>query len=219
MDKRVWWWLLLHVCGVTNSLACLASLWRLHHGMLCILNIVSTQLDPNAWATLQALWILCKVLGLIPSPPMFLHHYNTRPKYLVTLLSLFGQLKTCLFAPYISFFKSFKNTFFRGSDKSVELFLLLWWRQTFGLTILFTMMIGRGPWSWPVIVGFLASWIPSLIDFQLGRRWSYWILFFHAMKCLVCVCLMPLLGHVLTRLTSCLFFCRSNGFPWRCWFW
>ncbi|QCD82891.1 hypothetical protein DEO72_LG2g3233 [Vigna unguiculata] len=49
-------------------------------GVLRILNVASSQLHPNAWAALQAFRFLCRILGLKPSPAVFLHHYSTRPK-------------------------------------------------------------------------------------------------------------------------------------------
>ena len=56
---------------------------------------------------------LCRILGLKPSPAVFLHHYSTRPKEPVGWLSLFGQPRIGLLAPYSSSFKNYKNTFFR----------------------------------------------------------------------------------------------------------
>lgn len=58
-------------------------------GWFRILNVTLTQLSQNDWAALQAFRILCKLLGLTPSPLMFLHHYSTHPKDLVNWLSLF----------------------------------------------------------------------------------------------------------------------------------
>jgi len=82
-------------------------------GVLRILNVAPSQLQPNAWAALQAFKLVCRALGLKPSPPVFLHYYSTRPKELVGWLSLFGQPRIDLLAPYSSSFKSYKNTFFR----------------------------------------------------------------------------------------------------------
>jgi len=82
-------------------------------GVLRILNVAPSQLQPNAWAALEAFKLVCRALGLKPSPPVFLHYYSTRPKELVGWLSLFGQPRIGLLAPYSSSFKSYKNTFFR----------------------------------------------------------------------------------------------------------
>ena len=80
--------------------------------VLYILNVAPSQLHPNDWAALQAFKLVYRVLGLKPSPPIFLHYYSTRPKEPVGWLSLFGQPRIGLFVPYSSSFKSYKNTFF-----------------------------------------------------------------------------------------------------------
>jgi len=49
-------------------------------GVLRILNVAPSQLHPNAWAALQAFKLVCRVLGLKPSPSVFFHYYSTRPK-------------------------------------------------------------------------------------------------------------------------------------------
>ena len=82
-------------------------------GVLRILNVAPSQLHPNAWVALQAFRFLCRILGLKPSPAVFLHHYSTRPEEPVRWLSLFGQPRIGLLAPYSSSFKNYTNTFFR----------------------------------------------------------------------------------------------------------
>jgi len=82
-------------------------------GVLRILNMAPSQLHPNAWTALQAFRFLCRVLGSRSSPVVFLHYYSTRPKKPVSWLSLFGQPRIGLLAPYSSSFKNYKNTFFR----------------------------------------------------------------------------------------------------------
>ena len=46
-------------------------------GVLCILNVAPSQLQPNVWVALEAFKLVCRVLGLKPPPPVFLHYYCT----------------------------------------------------------------------------------------------------------------------------------------------
>lgn len=40
-------------------------------------NVTPTQLHLNTWTVMQTFDILCKALGLTPTPTLFLHHYRT----------------------------------------------------------------------------------------------------------------------------------------------
>jgi len=65
---------------------------KLTIGVLRILYVAPSQLHPNTWVALQAFKLMCIVLGLKPSPLVFLHNRSTRPKELVRWLSLFDNL-------------------------------------------------------------------------------------------------------------------------------
>jgi len=82
-------------------------------GVLRILNVAPTQRHPTYWAALHAFRILCKLLGMTPSPLVFYHHYSTHPKDSISWLSLFGRSKSCLLTPYTFSFKSYENKFFK----------------------------------------------------------------------------------------------------------
>jgi len=81
--------------------------------VLRILNVTPIQFHPNSWAAMQAFRLPCKMLNLKASAQNFLYFYCTRPENRVGWLSLVGQPKQCVLAPYIASYKHFKEWFFR----------------------------------------------------------------------------------------------------------
>ena len=81
--------------------------------VLRVLNVAPTQLHPNSWAAIQAFRLLCDVLSLRPIARSFLHFFGTRPGDRICWLSLVGQTKNSLFAPYTTSYKNFKTGFFK----------------------------------------------------------------------------------------------------------
>jgi len=77
--------------------------------VLLVLNVVPTQLHPNSWATIQAFRLLCEVLSLRATARSFLHFFGTRLGDRIGWLSLVGQSKNSLFAPYTNSYKNFKT--------------------------------------------------------------------------------------------------------------
>jgi len=65
-------------------------------GILRLLNVASTQLYPNTWASMQAFHIVCKFLSLTPTPKSFLHFYSSQFGKRPGWLSLISQSKACL---------------------------------------------------------------------------------------------------------------------------
>jgi len=60
-------------------------------GVLRVLNVAPNQLHPNSLASLQAFRLICRVFHLKPTSQVFLQYYYTRPRELVSWLSLVGQ--------------------------------------------------------------------------------------------------------------------------------
>jgi len=81
--------------------------------VLCILNVAPSQLHPNSWTSLQAFQLLCEVLGVKATSRSFLHFFGTRPGDRIGWMSLVGQAKNSLFAPYLTSYKNFKGGFFK----------------------------------------------------------------------------------------------------------
>lgn len=48
-------------------------------GLLRALNVVPTQLHPNAWATVQAFGVVCLAVGVLPTVLAFLYYFDIRP--------------------------------------------------------------------------------------------------------------------------------------------
>jgi len=81
-------------------------------GVLRILNVGSTKLRPNSWASLQAFHLLVEMFWLRSSPHVFLHFYSSRLASPVMWLSLVSQAGASLFTPFYYSYKYFKNVFF-----------------------------------------------------------------------------------------------------------
>ena len=77
--------------------------------VLGILNVAPTQLHPNSWAAIQVFRLLCDVLSLRATARSFLHFFRTRSGDRIGWLSLVGQSKNSLFAPYTTSYKNFKT--------------------------------------------------------------------------------------------------------------
>jgi len=107
--------------------------------VLRFLNIAPTQLHPNGWAYLRAFQFVCSALAITPTIPLFFTHYSTRPSNKVGWLSLISQSRNCLFKPYSSSYKHFKDTFVKIAfgevgreyifDGEVPRFPLYWTRS------------------------------------------------------------------------------------------
>ncbi|QCD87052.1 hypothetical protein DEO72_LG3g1583 [Vigna unguiculata] len=82
-------------------------------GVLRLLNVAPTQLHPNSWAYLQAFRLLCMALYLEPSPRAFLYFFVTRPKSLITWLSLISRPSLKKLEAFTQLFKHFKDGFFK----------------------------------------------------------------------------------------------------------
>ncbi|QCD87940.1 hypothetical protein DEO72_LG3g2480 [Vigna unguiculata] len=72
----------------------------------------STQIHPNAWASMQAIEVLCRAAGLTATMPLFLHFYKTRPTASKGWVSFLGANKS-LFTLYLASYKGFKIGFFK----------------------------------------------------------------------------------------------------------
>ena len=83
--------------------------------VLRFLNVAPTQLHPNDWAYIRSFQFVCSALGITPTIPLFFSHYLTRPGKKVGWLSLISQSCNCLFKPYSSSYKHFKDTFVKIS--------------------------------------------------------------------------------------------------------
>jgi len=81
--------------------------------LLRYLNVAPTQLHPNGWAYVRAFQFVCAALGLTPTIPLFFTHYQSRPRRKVGWLSLISQALNCLFNPFSSSYKHFKDTFIK----------------------------------------------------------------------------------------------------------
>jgi len=79
--------------------------------VLRFLNVAPTQLHLNGWAYLRAFQFVCSALAITPTIPLFFTHYSTRPGKKVGWVSLISQSRNCLFKPYSSSYKHFKDTF------------------------------------------------------------------------------------------------------------
>nr|KYP43934.1 hypothetical protein KK1_034616 [Cajanus cajan] len=77
-------------------------------------NSAPCQLHPNSWGFLRAFQVLCSVLGVEVSLPVFLHFYQLKigvPPY--GILSLSGSGDGGLFTLHAHSYKNFKQEFFR----------------------------------------------------------------------------------------------------------
>jgi len=81
--------------------------------VLRLLNVAPTQLHPNTWGYLQAFRLLCLSLYLRLSLKCFLYFYDTRPKNLITWLSLVSRSGISILNAFSSSFKHFKDGFFK----------------------------------------------------------------------------------------------------------
>jgi len=82
-------------------------------GVLKELNVASTQLHPNSWASMQAFHIVCKTFGLRPLTSCFLHFYVSHPVKLTGWQSLVSREGSVLFKPFTTSYKNFKEKFFK----------------------------------------------------------------------------------------------------------
>nr|KYP63717.1 hypothetical protein KK1_018297 [Cajanus cajan] len=81
--------------------------------LLNFINSAPCQLHPNSWRFLQTFQVLCSVLGIGVSLPVFLHFYQLKigvPPY--GFLSLSGSKDGGLFSLYSQSYKNFKQEFF-----------------------------------------------------------------------------------------------------------
>jgi len=76
--------------------------------VLCYLNVAPTQLHPNGWAYIRAFQFV-----YAPTIPLFFTHCQSRPGKKVGWLSLISQARNCLFKPFSSSYKHFKDTFIK----------------------------------------------------------------------------------------------------------
>nr|KYP65480.1 hypothetical protein KK1_011716 [Cajanus cajan] len=80
---------------------------------LDFINSAPCQLHPNNWGFLRVFQVLCTVLGIEVSLPVFLHFYQLKlgvPPY--GILSLNGGRDGGLFTLYSQSYKTFKQEFF-----------------------------------------------------------------------------------------------------------
>lgn len=121
---------------------------------------------------------------------VFLHYYNTRPNDLVSWLSLVGQARSFLFAPYLLSFKNFKMGFFRIMVNLVGLtisMLIRWKNFHFtGLEILLGAMIDQGVWWMTMVWEFWRSLIYFIFSFLLRKLLKSLCWGNLRRKCLVC---------------------------------
>nr|KYP33110.1 hypothetical protein KK1_046065 [Cajanus cajan] len=85
------------------------------------INMAPCQLYPNSWGFLRAFQVLCTVLGIEVSLPVFLHFYQLKlgaPPY--GILSLNGSRDGGLFTLYSQSYKNFKQEFFRVALVGVD---------------------------------------------------------------------------------------------------
>nr|KYP45288.1 hypothetical protein KK1_033163 [Cajanus cajan] len=88
---------------------------------LNFVNSAPCQLHPNSWGFLRAFQVLCTVLGIEVSLPVFLHFYQLKvgvPPY--GILSLSGSRDGGLFTLYSQSYKNFKQEFFRVALVNVD---------------------------------------------------------------------------------------------------
>ncbi|RDY10309.1 hypothetical protein CR513_05176, partial [Mucuna pruriens] len=103
--------------------------------VLRMLEIAPSQLHPNGWAAIQAFKVVCLVLGILPSTPVFLNHYTTRVGQLVSWMSLAPLPNSGLFTSYTASYKGFKSRFVKIKAAEVGCFCLdprplpLYWRE------------------------------------------------------------------------------------------
>jgi len=77
--------------------------------VLQVLNVVSTQVHPNTWASLQAFRLLCDVMRLHPTHSSFLYYYTSHPAKKASWHSLAGRTGTMLFDSFAASYKRFKG--------------------------------------------------------------------------------------------------------------
>ncbi|QCD78997.1 hypothetical protein DEO72_LG1g2634 [Vigna unguiculata] len=78
------------------------------------INCALTQIHPNAWASMQAFNVLCRVIGLTPTMPIFLYFYKCPPTLTKGWISFIGALKS-LVDLFLTLYKGFKTDFFKVS--------------------------------------------------------------------------------------------------------
>ncbi|RDY14226.1 hypothetical protein CR513_00739, partial [Mucuna pruriens] len=81
--------------------------------VLRLVGVAPSQLHSNGWAALQALKVVCAVLTMTPSAPVFLSHYNIRVGKKVGWVSLAPLPNTSLFSAYTVSYKGFKGRFLK----------------------------------------------------------------------------------------------------------
>jgi len=79
--------------------------------ILQTLNVASTQLHPNTWASIQAFRLLCDVLRFHPSHSSFVSYYTSHPANHVLWHSLIGRSGYVLFNSFATSYKKFKERF------------------------------------------------------------------------------------------------------------
>jgi len=97
-----------------------------------------TQIPPNAWESMQAFDVLCLVVGLTATMPLFPHFYKTRLSTSKGWVSFLGANKS-LFSLHLASYKGFKTGFFKVSipdrgrkyifDEEVRPKFPLYWMQ------------------------------------------------------------------------------------------
>lgn len=82
-------------------------------GVLCVLNVVLSQLHPNKWVAIQALQALSLYTYVKVNPIMFLHYFCCRPHKKALWVSLIRISSRPLFWMFTSLYKNFKTSYFK----------------------------------------------------------------------------------------------------------
>ncbi|RDY14227.1 hypothetical protein CR513_00737, partial [Mucuna pruriens] len=98
---------------VLQDLGVTFPLDRFTADVLRLVGVAPSQLHPNGWAALQAFKVVCAVLTLAPSAPVFLSHYTIRVGKKVGWVSLAPLPNTSLFTAYTASYKGFKDRFLK----------------------------------------------------------------------------------------------------------
>jgi len=81
--------------------------------ILRALNVTYIEIYLNTWAYVRGFQILCATLEITLTPPLFLHHYVTRPEKKVNWLFLVSEPRNRLLDLYTLPYKHFKDDIFK----------------------------------------------------------------------------------------------------------